>query len=88
MRREKEREMKNFPVQYEQQFELYFKQSLRKFYHPLFGFDIIKFDKEMKSKFGYIEFGYIEDDKTSCSDFVSQKFGKDAVELINNLIKL
>ena len=84
--------MKNFPTQsdfplsfinsYEQQFKLYFKQSLRKFYHPLFGFDIIKFDEEMKSKFGYIE-----DGKTSCSDFVSKTFGNDAVKLINNLIK-
>jgi len=75
--------MKDYPFYHEQQFQLYFKKPLRKFFHPLFGFDILKFDEEMKSKFGYIE-----DNKTSCSDFVLQKFGKDAVELIRNLIKL
>ena len=82
MRREKGEKMKNFPEQYEQQFKLHFKQSLRKFYHPIFGFDIIKFDDEIRFKFGYIE-----DAKTSCSNFVLQKFGKDAVNLINDLIK-
>ena len=74
--------MKTFPEQYEQPFKSYFKQSLRIFYHPIFGFDIIKFDEEMKTKFGYIE-----DNKTSCADFVSKNFGEDAKKLIDNLIK-
>lgn len=62
-------------------FTRYFHISTSRFWHPLFGFDIIKFDDYMKS-----HHGYVEDGKTSLEDFLTQKFGQPASDLIKTLI--
>lgn len=63
------------------QFMKLFNLPILKYWHPVFGFDIIRFDEAMKSKFGYIE-----DGKTSCRDFVAKRFGGDAADFIDGLI--
>jgi hypothetical protein len=65
----------------EKVFYQYFQTNCMRFWHPMFGFDIIKFDNLMKSKFGYVE-----DDKTSLKDFLTQKFGEGASSLINSFL--
>jgi hypothetical protein len=52
----------------------------------LLGFDIVTFDEFMQT-----ERGYIEDDKTSLSDFIKQKYGKrgrDVYETLNRDVKM
>jgi hypothetical protein len=75
--------MHKYPVIYETLFRSYFGRSLRSFWHPLFGFDIIKFDQHCQAALGYVEEG-----QTSNSDFTTAKFGKNATELIETLIAL
>jgi hypothetical protein len=75
--------VKKSPVIYETLFSSYFGISLRLFWHPITGFDIIKFDDFCKEKHGYVE-----DGKTSLKDFLTAKHGKEAATLIENLISL
>ena len=74
--------MYKYPAIYEKLFSSYFGRSLRDFWHPLFGFDIIKFDDYCQA-----ELGYVEDGRTSNRDFTTAKFGKDATTLIESLIR-
>jgi len=60
---------------YKQKFESIFKLSLRNYAHPIFGFDIIKFDEDLKTP-----------DGTSTSDFIKKKYSKEASELISKMI--
>ena len=76
--------MKPFPVHYEKMFQATFKISLRKFYHPIFGFEVIQFDDWLISRHGYD----IEASGKSASEFVTEKFGDAAAEMIYALIKL
>ena len=74
--------MYKYPAIYEKSFSSYFGRPLRDFWHPLFGFDIIKFDDYCQA-----ELGYVEDGRTSNRDFTTAKFGKDATTLIESLIR-
>lgn len=76
--------MKTFPVHYEKMFQTTFKISLRRFFHPIFGFDIITFDDWLISHHGYD----IETSGKSASEFTTEKFGEDATKMIHALIKL
>ena len=67
----------NFPNRYEQEFKSIFKISLRKFYHPLFGFEIIEFDKRIIKT----------PDNESMQDYILKNYGDRAVELMFILIK-
>lgn len=58
-----------------------FGRNITDFWHPLYGFDIVHFDELMQKKFGYIE-----DGKTSCADFVKQKWGQEMQDMILKLI--
>lgn len=58
-----------------------FNRNLNDFWHPLYGFDVIHFDELMHQNFGYKE-----DGKTSCADFVEQKWGPDIKDMIFKLI--
>jgi len=73
--------MKPYPKEFEPLFQKYFNCSLRKFFHPMFGFDIVRLDDYMKQRFGYIE-----DGKTSLSDFIAAKFDANAVSLVKSLL--
>jgi hypothetical protein len=75
--------MYQYPAVHETLFRSYFGRSLRSFRHPLFGFDIIKFDDYCQAALGYVE-----DGQTSTSDFTTAKFGKNATALIEALIAL
>mgnify|MGYP001573201266 CR=1 FL=1 len=46
-----------------------------------FDFDVIKFDDWCKTM------GYIEDNETSCADFIMSKWGKDAEDLVQKIIR-
>jgi len=61
----------------------YSDHTLEGHWHPLFGFDIIKFDDYCQAALGYVE-----DGQTSTSDFTTAKFGKNATALIEALIAL
>ena len=74
--------MKTYPTEYDSLFQKTFGESLRKYFHPIWGFDIIKFDDLLHSKFGYVE-----DGKTSCADFVSTRFGDEIALMIRRLLK-
>jgi len=75
--------MCQYPAVHETLFRSYFGRPLRSFWHPLFGFDIIKFDDYCQTALGYVE-----DGQTSTSDFTTAKFGKNATALIEALIAL
>ena len=58
-------------------FESIFHVRLNKYMHPVFGFELIRFDDEIiKPK-----------DGESCRDVVEREYGKKAVDLILELIK-
>ena len=62
-------------------FQMYFGKNLLSYCHPLYGFDIIRFDKLMKD-----EFGYVEDGLTSCKDFIRSKWGDKGVDFVEHLM--
>ena len=64
-------------------FQHTFQERLSKFFHPILGFDIVKFDDLMHCKFEYKE-----DGKTSCSDFVKQRFGENIQKMIEILLSI
>ena len=74
---------KKSPAIYDCLFVSCFGISLRLFWNPLTGFDVIKFDDYCKAKLGYVE-----DGKTSLKDFITAGYGKEAVTLIETLICL
>ena len=76
--------MKPFPVQYEKMFQATFKISLRKFYHPLWGFDMIVFNRWLTSHHGYD----IKASGKSTSEFVTEIFGEAATKMILALCEL
>ena len=63
-------------------FHQIFGLSLSRFWNPMIGFDLIKFDDKVKK-----HFGYVEDGKTSLSDFLRSKFGEDVRSFILDLIQ-
>jgi len=67
--------------QYAGEFFNIFGVSMKNFHEPISGFDIIKFDDFLKKKYSNYE-----DNKTSMKDFIKKKYGKKAIELINNLL--
>jgi len=56
-------------------FRATFSVDLMKFCHPLFGFDVVKFDSHLKVP-----------DGTSTADFILKKHGQGAVDLVRALI--
>lgn len=59
----------------EKSFQFYFKCNLRSFCHPLFGFDIVKFDEWLHTP-----------DDISTHQFIEKKYGKAAMKLISDFI--
>ena len=51
--------------------------SISPYAHPIFGFDIVKFDEDIKVP-----------DNISCKNHINNKYGKAAVELIEKLMKI
>lgn len=68
--------------EYNMAFNKIFGFTLYRLLDPIFGFDIIKFDKMIQSIHGNYE-----DGETSLNDFIKLKFGEDAVKLIDKLIE-
>ena len=62
-------------------FKTIFGRQVMDYFSPLDGFDIIKFDDDLKERYGDYE-----DGKTSLNDFIEGKFGADAVGVIKKLI--
>ena len=76
--------MKQWPsVKVKKHFEKIFQTGFKEYWDIMTGFDIISFDEFMQTKRGYIE-----DDKTSLSDFVKQRYGSEAEALIRLLIAM
>lgn len=73
--------MKKIPYTEEKQFRSIFGINLTPYWDHFTGFDIIKFDQFMR-----LNYGYIEDGKTSLSDFITLKYGTEAEGLIRSLI--
>lgn len=73
--------IKKINYQDRQTFQFYFFESIEKYFNPILGFDIIKFDDSLKSKYGNYE-----NEKISMSIFIEKKFGKKAVRFINRLL--
>ena len=69
--------MKLYPKEYELFFNSTFGKPLLRFWHPLFGFDIARFDDFMRTP-----------DGKSLSDFITEKHGAAAQKLIQVLIAL
>lgn len=68
--------MAKYPNHLDTQFRITFDLQLRQFMHPLFGFNVIKFDEKIGTP-----------DNMSCHDFIEQKYGEEAVKLVLNLLK-
>jgi hypothetical protein len=60
---------------YRKEFENNFKLKFDNYFSNLLGFDIVKFDEDIKTP-----------DGISTKDFISKTYGDDAVKLIQNLI--
>jgi len=58
------------------EFQRTFGKTLHKYMHPLFGFDIIAFDDFLQTP-----------DGTSTHDYLLQKYGQAALDLVERLIK-
>jgi ABC-type transport system involved in Fe-S cluster assembly fused permease/ATPase subunit len=73
---------------YRENFKGYFKTDITNFENPMlkligiYDFDIVLFNDYIVKTFGYNENG------KSLSDFILEKFGKNAKNMIDNLIKL
>lgn len=63
----------NYIPEFTKQFHL----PLHKFVDPIFGFDIVKFDEAIGTP-----------DGTSCNDYVTEKYGKEANKLITKLLNI
>jgi Na+/proline symporter len=64
-----------------EKFQKIFGTSMERYWSIWGGFLITNFDTFLKE-----EYGYKEDNKTSIKDFLGQKFGQEAVDLIYSLI--
>jgi hypothetical protein len=60
---------------YRKEFESTFNLKFDNYFSNLLGFDIVKFDEDIKTP-----------DSISTKDFISKTYGDDAVKLIQNLI--
>jgi len=81
--KKKVEEITNFPLHHKNlltanriEFQETFKQSLVSFMHPLFGFDIIRFDKIIQTP-----------DGQSTANFLKKEYGKKAHDLIERLLQ-
>jgi hypothetical protein len=61
---------------YGRQFQSIFAMPVHKFLHPIFGFDVIRFDEFLRVP-----------DGTSTKHFIEKKYGNEAVKLIQELIR-
>jgi hypothetical protein len=64
-------------LKYHETFRMIFGQPMQKYTHPLFGFDIIKFDDVL------IKSG----DNESCAEAVKRLFGDRGAKLIEDILK-
>jgi hypothetical protein len=55
--------------------------QIMNYFSPLYGFNITKFDDDLKERYGDYE-----DGATSLKDFIKDKFGDNAVGVIEKLI--
>ncbi len=62
-------------------FKVVFGWQIMNYFDPFYGFDITKFDDALKERYGDYE-----DGTTSLKDFVKDKFGENAVGIIEKLI--
>lgn len=74
---------KIIPIELKNEFERVFQTNYRRFFDALFGFDIVKFDEYLQRKH-QIQY---ENDKTSLTDFIEEKYGFDGVHVIEKLLK-
>lgn len=65
----------NVGKQHHAEFRRIFNQSMVKYMHPIFGFNVILFDDWLKTP-----------DGTSTADFLKEKYGQRAHDLIFSLI--
>lgn len=63
------------------QFKAIFGWQIMNYFDPFYGFDITKFDDALKE-----QYGDYEDGTTRLKDFVKDKFGANAVGIIEKLI--
>jgi len=68
---------------YDTIFRYYFRVPIHRFINPIYGFDIVFFDDWIKSVYGNYE-----DGKTSLKMFVTRKFGKEGMKLLDKLNKI
>ena len=61
--------------QYTEAFQKTFRLKLKNYLDPLTGFDIVKFDEDIKTPEG-----------RSCDEFISEKYGPDSSSIIKGLI--
>jgi hypothetical protein len=66
----------NYTKEQEMLFKKYFKKDIRKFYN-MFGFDIVEFDEFLSVP-----------DETSIDNYLTENYGRDARNLVLDLIKL
>ena len=59
----------------EMEFYQLFRRRLRQYWHPLFGFDVVKFDVDIQTP-----------DGVSCADHISQTYGEPARKLVEGLL--
>ena len=62
-------------------FKTIFGWPIMNYFNPFYGFDIAKFDDDLKERYGDYE-----DGTTSMKDFVNDKFGANAVGVVEKLI--
>lgn len=62
-------------------FKAIFGWQIMNYFSPFYGFDITKFDDALKELYGDYE-----DGTTSLKDFIKDKFGDDAIGIIEKLI--
>ena len=63
-------------VSLQKEFRDVFGIELKSLTHPLFGFDVVKFDEIIKTP-----------DGVSCADHVKATYGDDALKMIENMLK-
>ena len=61
----------------QQEFTRMFGHSPRKYIHPIFGFDVVDFDKQINKC----------QDELSCHDFLVKEYGEQAAKLVLRFIE-
>ena len=63
--------------QQRQEFIKHFNTQINRFWHPFFGFDIIKFDEWIGTP-----------DGTSTRDYIAQKYSPEAAQFISDMLHI